>query len=232
MSGVKQMRITIGCSECRYKRLLTGDESVHNKDYVLDVNDDGVYEFVCEEGHKNKVTIQNWKYEILFDMGIKAFKDGYYREAVTNFAAALERFYEYAIKIFCFSQKIEIDKINLVWKDVNNQSERQLGAYCFLYLVVLKSNPEIIKNKQVEFRNKVVHKGFIPTKEEATLYGEEVFNYIRANLILMQKKLGEHVWEYQREYFGKIRSEDTSGLGMIPSFAEETFGSCLVNRRH
>jgi hypothetical protein len=52
----------------------------------------GGYETTCENGHKIFLFFQGELYELLYDLGCKAFIDAYYREAVFNFYAALEQF--------------------------------------------------------------------------------------------------------------------------------------------
>jgi hypothetical protein len=59
------------------------------------LSDTGKYEVVCDCGHRSAVVLQNLKFELLFEMGINAIVDGYPREAVSSFSAALERFYEF-----------------------------------------------------------------------------------------------------------------------------------------
>lgn len=190
------MKIPMTCSQCEMEAKKQG--VTHKKDLYFDmqnVNDSGVYEYECPSGHKNIASLQNWKYEVLFEMGVNAYLDEYYREAVVNFATALERFYEYSILVFCYYSNISKEEIDKMWKDVSNQSERQLGAYCFLYLQSLKRNPEIFKDKVVNFRNKVVHKGYIPSREECFNYGKKVAEYIQHNLNLYNDTLGEKLLE-------------------------------------
>jgi len=58
------------------------------------------------------------------------------------------------------------EAFNLLFKQMSNQSERQLGAFLTLYLT---ETGEMFKhdNDLAKFRNKVIHKGWIPTCEEA-----------------------------------------------------------------
>ncbi|MCB1615105.1 MAG: hypothetical protein KDI30_03730 [Pseudomonadales bacterium] len=55
-----------------------------------DVNSDGHYEFVCENGHTSVVRLQEEAFQVMFEMGLHAINDRYYREAVVNFASSLE----------------------------------------------------------------------------------------------------------------------------------------------
>lgn len=52
--------------------------------------DTSVYNLTCDNGHKTVSIVTNPKYEILVELALDAIVDGYYREAVTTFQAALE----------------------------------------------------------------------------------------------------------------------------------------------
>lgn len=140
--------------------------------------DGGIYELTCSRGHKFVTFIQNEQYEILYQMGALAFLDGYYRESVSNFAAALERFYEYCLTILLLKNGVEWKEIEQTWKLIKNMSERQLGAYYYLYLNEFKKVPPTFSDN-LGFRNKVIHKGYIPKREEVEKYASDVFNYIK-----------------------------------------------------
>jgi hypothetical protein len=125
------------------------------------VRDDGRYETVCDNGHSIVILLQQLKFEILFDIGAYAIADGYYREAVSSFTSSLERFYEFAIRVILHKRGVTAEIIDAVWKQVSNQSERQLGAFIVLYLSEFQSSPPVLKTKDVKFRNEVIHKGKI-----------------------------------------------------------------------
>lgn len=145
----------------------------------VELRDDGRYEFTCENGHATVTVLQEQKFEVLFDLGAYAILDGYYREAVASFTSSLERFYEFFIKASLFEDGLEEDLIIESWKKVSSQSERQLGAFIFLYLKFFSDSPALLRTKQVQFRNEVIHKGKIPSREEAIKYGQEILDTIR-----------------------------------------------------
>lgn len=215
------MKIPITCLQCEMDAIQQGRMYAKNIHFDMqNVNDTGIYDYVCPNGHKTVASLQNWKHEILFEMGVNAYLDEYYREAVVNFATALERFYEYSIFIFCYHADISKKEIDKMWKDVSNQSERQIGAYCFLYLQVLKRNPEIFKDKVVNFRNKVVHKGYIPSKNEAFEYGKKVAEYIQYNIKIYEEQLGSEILErVQIDYLVDKMSlpENAGQMGFVPT---------------
>lgn len=81
------MRLLIPCMKC-LQELERPDEWFGRVEF----RDDGCYEVVCRRGHSTVTLLQEEKYEVLFEIGVNAILDGYYREAVASFAASLERF--------------------------------------------------------------------------------------------------------------------------------------------
>jgi hypothetical protein len=101
---------------------------------TVEWQDDGRYEVTCPKGHTSITILQEQKFELLFDIGAYALIDGYYREAVSSFTSSLERFYEFFVASVLFENGIGEDVLTSTWKQVVNQSERQLGAFMFLYV--------------------------------------------------------------------------------------------------
>ncbi|MEW6585073.1 MAG: hypothetical protein AB1442_05615 [Nitrospirota bacterium] len=115
----------------------------------VDIRDDGVYEMICSEGHKTYTLLQQLDFEIFFDLGAYAITDGYYREAVSSFTASLERFYEFYIKVISLKHGISDEVHETSWKLVSRQSERQIGAYIFLYTLENKITPKLPSNRDL-----------------------------------------------------------------------------------
>ncbi|HBM2998761.1 TPA: hypothetical protein PCK48_004845 [Klebsiella quasipneumoniae] len=171
------MKFHVYCSECSSQDSET--ECLPSK---LEIKNDWSYEFTCPNGHANILDLMNQKFEILFEIGAHAIIDGYYREAVSSFTSALERFYEFFIKTICLSKDIELESFINTWKEISSQSERQLGAFIFLYFTELKEKPLLLSKKSVSFRNDVIHKGLIPDQKQAIQYGQEVMVIINTIL--------------------------------------------------
>jgi hypothetical protein len=182
------MRLRVTCMQCF-------QELGHPRDELLSVElrDDGLLRVTCPNGHNTITAIQEQKYEILFDLAVMALLDGYPREAATGLAASLERFYEFVIKTLCAKRGVDDATFHASWRLVANQSERQFGAFVFAYMLESSSAPPTIdddkptlvdgqdwKNRPwKEFRNAVVHKGYMPSSSEALAYGQLVFNHIQ-----------------------------------------------------
>jgi hypothetical protein len=139
------------------------------------------------------MTLEATKYSILFDFGVIAIMDGYYREAISSIATSLERLYEFFIRVVCTKHAIPFESVDKNWKHVGNQSERQLGAFCFLYLLETGKPAVLPKDDWVQFRNKVVHKGYLPTKEETLKYAEIIHDYMITLVILMNTTMRDAV---------------------------------------
>src|SRR5262249_9773787 len=86
--------------------------------------------------------------------------------------------------IFVHNAKVEPVHHDETWKLVSNSSERQLGAFLFLYLTNMnkpflegKARKEF-DNERKNFRNKIVHQGQFPTRVDAEHYARYVFGLI------------------------------------------------------
>lgn len=161
------MYVAFSCYQCKE----IGYDS--NQAKVLSLyRDDGIYNLECKRGHKFTGTFQCHLYQILFEIGAYAIIDGYYRESVASFTSSLERFFEYYLKVVSVSRKTESVEFANAWKNIAAQSERQFGAFIFVYLLVNKKSPDLATEKYRKFRNDVIHKGKIPSKEKAIEYGD------------------------------------------------------------
>jgi polyhydroxyalkanoate synthesis regulator phasin len=177
------MKLEIQCATC-FKEGVGAPSMTESVEF----RDDGRYKLTCPKGHTSVTILQQQRFELLFDIGAYAILDGYYREAVSSFSAALERFCEFFIKVICISKDIDWETVSTAWKHVSSMSERQLGAYIFMYLSEFGSLPPLLPNKMVELRNKVVHKGKIPSREEAIQFGQEVLYVVRPTLAVLKEK--------------------------------------------
>jgi len=179
------MIVKLFCPICAYEAS-TG----FNGHAVIDVplpvsrlSDDGLYDVRCGKGHISKVTLDNVKFELLFEIGLNAIIDGYPSEAVSSFTTALERFYEFYWRVVMCHFGISNDQIENIWKTLSKMSERQMGAYTTAVILLTKTAPTLLNpNKQVPFRNNVIHNGYIPTEEEAIAFGDVVMQLINNDL--------------------------------------------------
>ncbi len=202
------MKLVVNCPVC----LL--ENKIPSYDFKLfHVREDGLYKSTCTQGHEFLTNAQLLKYEVMIDCAFLALRDGYIREATANLAAALERFYEFYIRLVCMKYKIEDNVFNKSWSQMSSSSERQHGAFIAMHMIngsnfamsaIENSKPEIhntsannTKNWK-EFRNSVIHKGYIPTYNEAYSYAELVFIYLKRFHVFLK--------EYQLDDFNNART--------------------------
>lgn len=189
LSDDSRMRIFVACPQCV--------EELQDPALgwcLAELQDSGLYRPDCgRPGHNVAVCLQEQKFEVLYDLAANAILDRYYREAIISFTSALERFYEFYIRVICVKRDVEEDDFLRAWKTVAPQSERQLGAYIFVYLTENRVPPPLLKEVHVRLRNDVVHNGKIPTKQQAVTYGQAVLDVIAPVMSALKHKEAEHV---------------------------------------
>lgn len=147
-------------------------------DQEIEINNINEYTIFCKKGHKSKSRLLNQKIELLFDYGVLALNDGYSKESISTFTSSLERFIEFFIKVICVKNEVIPINFESAWKKISNQSERQLGAFYFLQLNEFGEVIYSLDENRAKFRNKVIHKGYLPSRQECINYGDYVMNFI------------------------------------------------------
>jgi len=213
------MLLDLICVPCISEQIEKGIENADQNEPILvpleRVNDSGIYEVTCHKGHKSKIIIDNLSFEILFDYAINALADGYTKEAVASFTSALERFYEFFIKTSMVINGVNVQTIDESWKLMSNQSERQLGAFIALHLIIFDKKPNLLNpNKEVKLRNDVIHKGYIPKPEEALNYGNNVLDLIESTLIELKNEHPNEV-ELAFEYYSYKNQKNNEADGCV-----------------
>lgn len=203
------MNIRLFCPACAKEAIQRGAPTIVDTVMpVTEVRDDGLYEITCGAGHTTRVALENAKFEVLFELALNGLLDGYPREAVSSFTSSLERFYEFFWRVTCTHSGISVEEAIEAWKVVSNQSERQLGMFITAHLFLTKRAPKLLTNAEVEFRNRVIHKGFVPSRGAAAKYGDSVMQLINSALSELRALAPEAL---KKTYDA-----------MIPSLAERT----------
>ena len=127
------MEVILSFIECIQK-----DKSTEHF-YFSELQDNGLYKLTCKNDHISYTCLKELKFQILYELGAYAIIDGYYREAVVSFTAALERFFEFYIEIISMKHKISSKIYNSTWSSISSQSERQLGAAFDLFCLLAHS---------------------------------------------------------------------------------------------
>ena len=147
------------------------------KPFIAKFFDDRVATATCEHGHQMAFVLRAQKFELLLESGANALLAGFTLEASASFSAALERFFEFAIKVILKHFKMGEALYEEMFKTMSRQSERQTGAFLVLHALIFDCTYKI-NNKVVEFRNAVIHKGTIPSPEQAHNFCELVYSEI------------------------------------------------------
>ncbi|MFC5863965.1 hypothetical protein ACFPT7_16795 [Acidicapsa dinghuensis] len=166
------MRVFATCVQCWQKKGAPTSES-----FTVHYYDDRVAYVTCSQGHRSALLIQSPKFEVLLESGAGALIDGYTMEAAASFSAALERFFEFCVQVFCETRKLSQDIYDLMFKEMARQSERQIGAFLVLHALEL-GIPYKLNQDIPTFRNGVIHKGQIPTPESAKDFCRKVYKEI------------------------------------------------------
>lgn len=160
------------------------------REVQVEFADSAVHDVTCPHcAARFCVFVRKQKFEVLFDLGTRALMDGYAREAVASFAAALERFFEFYVRSFALERaalagQTDFDGaagiLESTWRHVSSQSERQVGMMALAYLLHEGREPDFLTAKALgaDFRNRVIHRGYLPRREEVDTYAARVFALI------------------------------------------------------
>ena len=208
------MKLSLGCTQCIKETNLPQPTLG-----FAELQDNGIYKVICPKGHETYQLLENQRFELLFESGSLALIAGYPREAVSSIVASFERFIEYYLRIILFAKEINEEEIDKTWKLVANASERQLGG--FLFLKVLLDGEAITFDLQSysTFRNKVIHKGYIPNTEKVINFGQKVLNYMGESLKHLRLNYQTAIDAYRTLTITRIKESApvgaiTSGMGL------------------
>jgi hypothetical protein len=196
------MKLPIACMQC-----LAENGKPSEALALVEFRDDGRYELTCHNGHTTTTILQQQRFEVLFDIGGHAILDGYYREAVSSFTSSLERFYEYFVKVVLLNKKVAVEDIEATWKHIAKQSERQFGAFMITYFSEFGQPPNVLSNSKVQFRNDVIHRGKIPSRQKAVDYGQAVLDVMRTQLIHLREEYPDGVLATTMPHLNSCRTE-------------------------
>ena len=203
------MKLPLYCMQCLQVHMggPNSDQPPDLGPHLAVLQNDGLYRFTCRAGHEMAVLLQAEKFEMLFELGMNAMLDGYPRDAIGSFAASLERFYEFYIQVIASHRSIDKQAFDASWKKIAKQSERQLGAFILMYTMETNRTPSLLTSSQIEFRNEVVHKGRIPTKEETIEFGKTVLDLISPVMHELKTRHAEALQKVLLEHSMSVRMQ-------------------------
>jgi len=190
--------------------------------FIADYFDDGIVLIECSAGHKTALVMQSQKFEMLLDSGAMALLEGFTLEACASFSAALERFYEFSLRVASFGFKIRDEVYDAMFSEMARQSERQLGAFMLLHALEFGSAYKP-KRSITEFRNATIHKGVIPTVEEAHKFCSEVYETIYILFGMVRVKYTDSIHSVVREELGKRQAKVPNNMRVSTSAGGNLF---------
>jgi|APAga8741243855_1050100.scaffolds.fasta_scaffold01907_4 hypothetical protein len=210
------MRLPMACHQCLVQSERDGIPQI----MMLSPTDDGSYTFTCNAGHSGLTILQQDRFQLLFQIGIHALVDGYPREAVADFAASLERFYEFYFRLYCVANRVPQDVQSKTWSTVAAQSERQLGLFLGAHLSLTGTAGPTLSGESARFRNEVIHKGRIPTIGEATAFGESVSDLIQPILEDIHARYAEPLQMIEMNRIFEIAKGRHAGTMFYPTYLQ------------
>lgn len=185
--GSHELKIFALCGECLVEQGRPSSEF-----FILDYYDDGIAYATCSAGHKTAILVRNSKFETLLESGATALLEGFTLEACATFFAALERFYEFAMLVLCTAHGLSPQVYAKMFAGMARQSERQLGAFMLIHALEFGEayKPD---DKITKIRNSVIHKGTIPTPDEAHQFAARVYRAISSLYLRLHDKHSTHV---------------------------------------
>jgi len=76
------------------------------------------------------------------------------------------------------------------------------------------SRPALLSNNKVKFRNEVIHKGKIPSKEQAIEYGQAVLDVVRPLLKRLKQDYSEAVGMATFQHLRNTRNPSDDGVAV------------------
>lgn len=171
------MKIPLPCHEC-------GADS--HMWVFAEIDGGDVLAGVCPQGHEVRFRLSyEAPHELLLDAGALALLDEYYREAVANFAAGLEQSFEFYVEASMYAAGIPDPQIRKLLTQ-NRLDQRRLGMMSACYLRDTGQPFDLLDNRYVAFRNRVVHNAAWPARAEAVGYAD----YVCRTVIALHAALG------------------------------------------
>lgn len=201
----------VTCMKEASEKLATTGESTPVRFPYAEMDDNGIVYLTCDKGHSTAAVHRSRKHQFLFESGCHALLDHYTNEAVSTFSAALERAYEFFLRVAYRKLGLPSSLLDESWKHVIAQSERQFGAFVFLFPAIAGESFELPQNIP-QLRNKVIHRGYIARFDEVEKYAEAIFALIRRIMHILSDRCPTEMWTEINDAAEVQRSAVPSGM--------------------
>jgi hypothetical protein len=177
--------------------------------YVIHAETSGIHCARCDAGHEIKTIVARHHVEILFESGLEAFCDGYYREAFAAFMGSYERLLEFSSRVMMLGHGVTDEGMENAWKIVSALSERQLGMFTALSTVTNGEPPKILSSKISKLRNDIIHNGKFPTRSETASLGTQVYEIINDQVLRLSGRFEMELWKIINEYIDHAKATES-----------------------
>lgn len=139
----------------------------------------------------------------------------------TKFSSALDKFYQFSIECMMFLSGINFNSVLLMFRQGVGirglkRSGEQRGGFLVAYMSYFSLNPKdnmeqlnkvVLSDSLTNFRNKIIHDGFIPNKEKTLAYGQRVFDIISGLISAFIKRDKKRVIDFHSKTVMNFRSK-------------------------
>jgi hypothetical protein len=183
----------IACMKEASEKFVSTGKPTSVRFLYAEMDDNGVVYLTCDKGHRTAALHRSRKHQFLFESGCHALLDHYTNEAVSTFSAALERAYEFFLRVAYRKLGLSSSLFEASWKYVIAQSERQFGAFIFLFPAIA-GEPFDLPEGIPQLRNRVIHRGFIARFDDVLKYAEDIFSLIRKIMRVLNDRCPTEMW--------------------------------------
>jgi hypothetical protein len=129
-------------------------------------------------------------------------------------------FQEFVVRVMFVKDIVSEEQFDKAWMKIG-RSEPQYGVYVGVYTIDRGVPPPTMSDSMKTFRNDVIHKGKIPSEDEAVRYGEVVFNVIEPILSDLKTKerscIGEVLQRHVLRLYEQARQHGAQIVTMAPT---------------
>ncbi|MBX3126105.1 MAG: hypothetical protein KF718_05290 [Polyangiaceae bacterium] len=144
-----------------------------------EISDTGIHSVSCPNGHDSQYRLVfEAPHELLLDVGALALLDGYLRECVSGFAAALEQSFEFFVEANLSARGVPAEEVRRLLS-TNRRDQRRAGMISLCYLQETGRAFPFLQSKRAEFRNKVIHNASWPSREEVVDFARYVCDALK-----------------------------------------------------
>ncbi|EEA02781.1 conserved hypothetical protein [Burkholderia sp. H160] len=174
-----KISVPIICLECDADGSSVGNSVLSSVLLDLRPAGDGRYRSECSRGHQQIVALRQQKFEILFELAAYAIRDGHYRQSVSSCTASLEAFHEFFLRAMAYQNGIKKERFDAAWKLLGISPQNRQEAYLLNYRNCCARPPVLLSPQQTAWKDSVMKKGKMPTREECVTFGQAVLHVLQ-----------------------------------------------------